>query len=302
MKHGSDTMRRAPWLVVGLLLLVGCGIQDGKAECIHGGDPGAGCSLPSVSTCPSGQTFCEGTGCVDTSSASNHCGACGSACPVGQTCSDGNCVPSVVTCTDGLAFCAGAGCVDLSATPDHCGECGRRCESGDTCRDGGCYAPTDAGTPMDVPVDVPISCASGLTRCSGFGCTNLNTDAFNCAACGRACPSGQTCTMGYCACPSGLTLCGGACTNTQNDRNNCGGCNRWCGDATCVSGYCMCTDPAYPHLCPASPRGVPITCFGRMVECDSVIQCSDGSIRACLDPGYSYDCTTGLCSLTGRDD
>lgn len=89
MKHGSDTMRRAPWLVVGLLLLVGCGIQDGKAECIDGGDPGAGCSLPSVSTCPSRQTNCGG--CVDTSSDANHCGSCGNACPLGQTCSLGSC-------------------------------------------------------------------------------------------------------------------------------------------------------------------------------------------------------------------
>lgn len=216
MKHGSDTMRRAPWLVVGLLLLVGCGIQDGKAECIHGGDPGAGCSLPSVSTCPSGQTFCEGTGCVDTSSASNHCGACGSACPVGQTCSDGNCVPSVVTCTDGLAFCAGAGCVDLSARPDHCGECGRRCESGETCRDGQCYAPTDAGTPMDVPVDplgaVTAPCVAGeegadrdcgwrrsertLTCTPGrivvLGCAPFS-DAGLTPICERAFPAGSVC-------------------------------------------------------------------------------------------------------------
>lgn len=47
MKHGSDTTRQTPWLLVGLLLLAGCEIQEDRATCLNGGVPDAACRLSS---------------------------------------------------------------------------------------------------------------------------------------------------------------------------------------------------------------------------------------------------------------
>jgi hypothetical protein len=41
-------------------------------------------------------------------------------------------------------------------------------------------------------------------------CVDAQTSAANCGKCGNACPTGQNCSAGACACTSGLT-CGGTC-------------------------------------------------------------------------------------------
>jgi hypothetical protein len=70
-------------------------------------------------------------------------------------------------------------------------------------------------------------------------CKNLQTDAANCGTCGKACATGQTCTAGACACPTGQTTCSGACTNLQTDAANCGTCGKACATGqTCAAGVC----------------------------------------------------------------
>lgn len=71
-------------------------VCDGKDNNCNGQvDDGATCSggklcLAGRCNCPSGQTDCSGT-CFDTSTSSNHCGACGTACQDGAVCQKSAC-------------------------------------------------------------------------------------------------------------------------------------------------------------------------------------------------------------------
>jgi hypothetical protein len=89
------------------------------------------------------------------------------------------------------------------------------------------------------------SCLTGSTYCEGT-CVYTMSDQLNCGACGKACPSDQTCNAGTCtdvtipfACPSGLTDCSGTCKDTDHDLANCGACGNACGAAAdCSQGTC----------------------------------------------------------------
>ena len=78
-------------------------------------------------------------------------------------------------------------------------------------------------------------CTCVLT-CDGQ-CVDPKTNASNCGACGKQCPSGASCVAGTCECPSGEAPCNGACVNEQTDPNNCSNCGIVC-DAGCGSGAC----------------------------------------------------------------
>lgn len=66
----------------------------------------------------------------------------------------------------------------------------------------------DAGM-VDIPTaDTPVSCGPLELRC-GAACVAASRDSANCGACGRVCPSGQSCTSGSCValtCPTGMRL------------------------------------------------------------------------------------------------
>lgn len=53
-------------------------------------------------------------------------------------------------------------------------------------------------------------CKKGKKNC-GKRCVDLQTDSVNCGACGNACPGGQTCSGGTCACPANQSFVAGAC-------------------------------------------------------------------------------------------
>ena len=96
---------------------------------------GGGCTPPQVS--------CSGT-CVDTTSDSNNCGACGVVCGANQHCSNSSC-----TCNSGLTMCSGQ-CVNLTSDANNCGSCSHVCPSGDTCVSSSCAAPRNVtGTDID---------------------------------------------------------------------------------------------------------------------------------------------------------
>ena len=69
-----------------------CNLDEGEA-CGLPGDVCCGGALCVSGTCncPSGQTNCSGV-CRDLDTDDNHCGACGTPCPSGSSCEDGECV------------------------------------------------------------------------------------------------------------------------------------------------------------------------------------------------------------------
>jgi hypothetical protein len=114
---------------------------------------------------------------------SSHCGACGNLCPPGASCVYGVCL-----CPEGTVRC-----VDVCTTLrdlDHCRGCRNVC----------------AAAPNMIPacgaVDCVFLCVGGTADCDSrrlTGCeTRIDTDRWNCGACGHACAPGQRCVNSRC--------------------------------------------------------------------------------------------------------
>jgi hypothetical protein len=169
--------------------------------------------------CPSGQQTCtdassKAQSCVSCppNMSPNPANGCQCACPAGQTVCNGACV--INTCSGGQIF---------SSSTCKC-ECPVSCPSGQSpdpkdgckckCSDGreACYG---------------YCCSSTTTCCTGFGCVDLQTDGYNCGACGRvvdirnneSCVNGSPCAYSLpctvdgarVCCPNGAPCCGGMC-------------------------------------------------------------------------------------------
>jgi hypothetical protein len=99
------------------------------------------------------------------------------------------------------------------------------------------------------PDAVPCSeCPAGSVGrvCCSAACRDLQTDKFNCGACGVVCPGADDCVAGLCrpsTCPTGTSRCGTACVNLQADPNHCGACGDACATGlVCSAGRCVCVD------------------------------------------------------------
>lgn len=98
---------------------------------------------PDVVTCSSGFERCDGV-CVDTFTATEHCGACGHACALPNgvaVCRSATC--ALLRCAPGFANCDGDasnGCeVDTRTSREHCGVCGSSCTAfAHVCAGGAC--------------------------------------------------------------------------------------------------------------------------------------------------------------------
>ena len=90
------------------------------------------CSL----VCESGWADCDGNaanGCEAQLNTTANCGACGNACPSGQTCTAGACVPA--GCPGARPMTCGGANVDLNESRTNCGGCGVDCGAcGAACR------------------------------------------------------------------------------------------------------------------------------------------------------------------------
>ncbi len=167
---------------------------------------GCGVACPADERCIANRCACGiglarcGTACVDLSTDSSHCGACGDACALpGATssCHAGSC--AIDTCDPGQANCNGLaadGCeTDLGSDPDHCGRCDNRCDAvgGATdCVGGSCRL---------------TGCDGGRADCDGIASNGCETSLLDCGP-------GEDCTT---SCGSTGTrdcenLCAPACT------------------------------------------------------------------------------------------
>jgi len=118
-------------------------------------------SQPACATgtvCAGGLTSCNGT-CRDTRINNSHCGACGMACPSGQSCRDGLC------CAAGQTNCDGV-CRDLTSDDGNCGGCDMAC--------------------------------IGLQRCLGGNCSPCGMTNGPCCTRSPICEMGTMCTGGMC--------------------------------------------------------------------------------------------------------
>jgi hypothetical protein len=279
-----------------------------------------------------------GPACVNLMTDNQHCGACGTVCPSGQVCSQGNCQGS---CASGLATC-GSECVDTATDPANCGGCNKPCMPNQICQSSGCVDICDPGLmrcgsscidPSSDPSNcggcahpcaagqactggtcgIPSSCPgdAGEAYCApdgGFGaCVNLMTDQANCGACSHACPAGQVCQAGMCGtmCDSARTLCspdGGIpyCADTNSDPANCGGCGVACPPSqVCLSGVCKCA-PNTPALC---GTGASAFCTNLAEDPDNCGACSTvcPTGQYCSPTGCTLSCpgTSSPCPATG---
>jgi hypothetical protein len=184
---------------------------------------------------------------TNTSTDSNNCGTCGTACGSGSTCVDGACSPTSTpaSCSNGI-LTTGTGS-QISCAPYACSPtdaaCLTSCNSNIDCAAG--Y--TCDGSHACVPIS---TCSAGQVSCNGT-CVDTNTDVNNCGACGQACSSVSHATAGcfngfcgvaFCA-PSYYDCDGdpadGCEINVDADVNNCGACGRACGAGqACVNGFC----------------------------------------------------------------
>jgi hypothetical protein len=180
---------------------------------------------PGFANCTQTKTPDDGCETPVTSDAAN-CGGCDNACPAGFVCSNGQCDCNSrndcgngngVQCVDDLCQC------DLAA-----------CRPGERCRDAAagakacsCNGSTEGCLPSE------LCCATG-------GCTDVQSNAANCGACGRACSAGFTCAAGACQCDS-VEDCGGELTPVGvGGAGAAGETSVPPANIDCVAGMCVC--------------------------------------------------------------
>lgn len=228
-----------------------------------------------------------------------NCGACDAACGDSESCYRGSCVTK---CMGDEAFCLAENgvlqCRDLKNDPSNCGGCDRQCESFDgtsvACQNGTCVYTCDAGQNCSSVDLEPI-------------CTQLQTDAKNCGACGHQCQTAKTlnvnsatCSDGSCElqCQKNFGDCDNDPTNgceqsLRFDAKHCGACNNTCAAPNvCIEGSCCqkqcngktCGSDGCGGLCGECPTGQDCNALGN--ACIPIIDnfgCSDGSREGYLD-------------------
>ncbi len=250
----------------------GCEIEvktdlDNCGACGHKCPAGTDTCADGNCGCPAGLTYCGCSGpfpanctlgaqCLDVTSDSNNCGACGRKCkaPADAGAPPANmeygCVASQceqLRCKKGFADCDGKeenGCeVNLATDASNCGQCGTKCGPGQVCLKPGSDPPA-------------CGCDTGETLC-GNACTDLLKDPYNCGVCGHTCPGSilsknhgfLTCNQGFCGygCEDGWADCdsnpvNGCETNLMVNAGNCGACGNRCDTAAgqpCIRGECL---------------------------------------------------------------
>jgi hypothetical protein len=232
--------------------------------------------------CLEGYEMCEDV-CTNFLTNPFHCGECGAACSLGETCVEGVCT---VVCRSGLTECGGD-CVDTETNRAHCGGCDSPCGAGEVCSEGSCE----------------LVCGGTTDTLCGDACVDLQRNPLHCGACDNACGTGEICSSGTCVVTCGgstPTRCGDACVDTDTNRLHCGGCDSACDpDEVCSGGTCGA----------ACGGSTPTECGDACVDtntnrlhcgaCDNA--CTDGEV--CDSGSCAASCSTDLtdCSGSCRD-
>jgi hypothetical protein len=272
------------------LLCVPGNPSDAGAEDAEAGDGG----------CPTGETSCSAV-CVVLATDPAHCGACGAACAPAHA--NGACVAGVCevsACEPGWVDANGVaadGC-EYACTLD--GPEGR--DDDDSCTNGiddDCDGATDAAD-GGCGSCVPETCDRSDDDCDGLTDEDfdIDFDAANCGACGRACPAvphgTPACVLGHCAaeCDAGFADldgnaangCEAACTAVETpDESRCDGvdddCNGltddlWAMGGMCGEGFCRRDAICVGGEVRCEPRDAPAdrdtTCDGIDDDCDGL--------------------------------
>lgn len=152
--------------------------------------------------CATSETRC-GDACVNLSTSTTHCGACGNVCNETENCTAGTCR---APCTSPMSLCAGA-CVDTRNSNSHCGTCGHACASGQVCTMGSCTSSS--------------SCPAQHLDCNGMSSDGCEIDL---GAASNQCPAAEN-LGAFCGDTSCGFLCGGTSTYTPVTRTGHG--SRW---------------------------------------------------------------------------
>ncbi|MFO0653073.1 MAG: hypothetical protein U0326_43040 [Polyangiales bacterium] len=273
---------------------------DTRVERANCGACGTACASPAecmagrcLAVCTATETRCGDT-CHDLRSDAAHCGACDRACVGDERCLAGRCR---VPCGPGYAECAET-CVDLASDPANCGACGVRCRLPHvaTARCGGARCAVGA-------------CETGFADCNGDpadGCeVDLNADASNCGACGRACRlagAAATCDAGRCAvarCAPGRLDCdadpsNGCEVDGLSDDANCGGCSTAASPRPCRTGQ-VCASGACAAACGVGA----VACSGDcVVTARDPRHCGACGCACALANVAIHACVSGACAVS----
>jgi len=277
-----------------LLLMTACGVRPMT--------PDAG------TLCRADEKLC-GTVCVKAKEDPKNCGGCGTVCPSGTACNQGQCD---VSCGTGRTSCDGT-CLDLQINAKNCGACGAACAANKACIAGNCACPDGFsfcdGKCIDTRDDktncgscgtrcvagekcvasactVTPPCAIDQKQCGDAGiCRDVLSDNAHCGACGNACSTDKVCVNGGCLCPTTATSCNGLCTNLQTDARNCGNCGKSCGPGeACNGGLCQVSCTLGLTACAGScvdTKVSPSHCGACGNACSPVQNCNNGSCQSC---------------------
>jgi hypothetical protein len=227
--------------------------------------------------------------CVDLSTSSANCGACGNALPPEAGCSGG--VPKCIV--NGLTYCAASKvCTNLMADASNCGACGNTVPAPRFCIDG---AP---------------KCNNNLDYCASSNtCSDHKTDASNCGGCGIVVTAPRSCVGGVPTCPlPGQSFCPGTnvCTDLLLDSNNCGACGNVCAAKPLATGICNGSCDIQPST--STRTNCSTLCSGMGLICDKggfavyagvsgtvPVDCSTTPSATQGDPLFSFSSLSCVC-------
>jgi hypothetical protein len=252
-----------------------------QGQCMINTTPDAGVPFdgggppPQQQGCPAvAPTQCPGpsasTYCVDTSRATNDCGACGAACAAGLVCMGNVCMDPAAAppCGGGLVMCA-SGCTSTLDDSRNCGMCGQLCDG--SCNSGQCQAPGQQ--PFGAPCIRNGDCAGGL-------CMDKMRFGWPMGFCTSICDAGLPCGANQKCVGSPTSGAFGACRPACAADADCGGAGIFC-----VAGACQ-PDCRMGPVCPSGESCDPT---GRCVAMTQPL--CVGTQVTCLNPGGGSYCT-----------